>query len=91
MFPINFGKSPEQTAIEKILFLIDNYNINVSQDSINYPTAGLGFNSNSWAQSIIQYAGGKVTENTTGLDASSNKRIPRVYFEPISTKRPKIN
>ena len=91
MFPVNFGEVKEQAAIERILFLIENYNINVTQDSIRYPTAGLGFNSNSWAQSIIQYAGGKTIENTAGLDVSSDRRIPKIYFEPISTKRPKVN
>ncbi len=91
MFPVDFGSTPDHVAIEKVLFLVENYRINVSQTSIKYPTAGLGFNSNSWAQSVIQYAGGKVNENTAGLDVNSGRRIPKIYFEPISTVRPKVN
>ena len=52
----------------KLISLVDAYLINQSLDPISYPTAGAGYNSNSWAQSLIQHAGGKVKENMTGLD-----------------------
>ena len=91
MFPASFGKLPETASTERVLECIENYRINVTESPITYPTAGLGFNSNSWAQSIIHYAGGSTTEDSSGLDVSSGKRIPRVYFEPYCAPRPKVN
>ncbi|CCK75731.1 hypothetical protein OLEAN_C15550 [Oleispira antarctica RB-8] len=52
----------------KLISLVDAYLINQSLDPISYPTAGAGYNSNSWAPSLIQHAGGKVKENMKGLD-----------------------
>lgn len=91
MFDASFGSLSDSAAIERVLWRIENYRINVSNDPIKYPTAGLGFNSNSWAQTVIQCAGGSTTENTTGLDWGSNKRIPEIYFEPYCASRPKVN
>lgn len=92
MYEVGFDL-PDSVAIKQILFRVETFIINQTMDPIRYPTAGLGFNSNSWAQSVIQYAGGKVQENVTGADVASDKRIPQTYFEPICPikKRPKLN
>ena len=80
-------------AVRRLFTLIDNYHINQTMDRIKYPTAGMGFNSNSWAQTVIELAGGKVTSNMSGLDISHEKRIPRTYFEAVCpvVRRPKVN
>ena len=91
MFEAGFGSLSDTAAIERVIWRIENYRINVRNDPIKYPTAGLGFNSNSWAQTVIQCSGGSATENTAGLDWASNKRIPETYFEPYCTARPKVN
>lgn len=91
MFTASFGRLPETASIERVLDVIENYRINVTESPINYPAAGFGFNSNSWAQSIIQYAGGGATENTSGLDVGSGRRIPRIYFESYCAARPRVN
>jgi len=52
----------------------------------------MGFNSNSWVQTVIELAGGKVQDNLKGLDISHEKRIPQTYFMPHCSKsRPAIN
>lgn len=86
---VKFPKTPEQTAIRIIFRLIDNYHINQTMDKIKYPTAGFGFNSNSWAQTIIELAGGKVQSDLGGLDISNEKRIPKTYFDPICPAKPR--
>ena len=57
---------------KRILSLIENYILNQTTDPIRYPTAGFGVNSNSWAQSVIEYSGGKVTSDMKGLDISNS-------------------
>lgn len=74
----------------KLISLVDAYLINQSLDPINYPTAGAGYNSNSWAQSLIEHAGGKVRENMKGLDIFHNRRIPETYFTPICPSKPRV-
>ncbi|WP_102795863.1 hypothetical protein [Bowmanella denitrificans] len=79
--------------IRKIIRLVNNYIINEQQDNIPYPFSGLNVNSNSWTQSLIHAANGKVSGNFTGLDISHDKRIPAIYFEAICPvePRPKVN
>ena len=79
--------------IRKLFFLINNYIINEREDNIPYPFSGLAVNSNSWAQSVIAAANGKVIEDLKGLDIFHNKRIPAIYFQAIcpATPRPKVN
>ncbi len=90
---VNYSNTKIDEAIKLVFNLVDNYNINQSMDKIKYPTAGFGFNSNSWAQTIIELSGGTVVSDLDGIDISSDKRIPKTYFEPICPieRRPKIN
>ncbi len=92
MYEVKFNVL-EQIAIENILYRIDSYLINQLSDPIKYPTAGFGHNSNSWAQSVIEYAGGTVVENVSGADIYSERRIPKTYFDAICpvNRRPKVN
>lgn len=86
---VNFGNTPENVAKDLVLFRVDAFLINQSMDKIPYPTAGLGFNSNSWAQSVIEYSSGNSIEDFKGFDISHSKRIPRIYFEPVCTLKPR--
>ena len=90
---VTYSKVMDDEAIKLVFNLIENYNTNQSMDKIMYPTAGFGFNSNSWAQTIIELSGGIVISDLGGIDISSDKRIPKTYFEPICPieRRPKIN
>lgn len=93
LIAVKFPKKSEQEAIVKIYNMIDYYTINQELDRIKYPTGGLGFNSNSWAQTIIELAGGIKPSNLNGLDISHDKRIPKTYFDPVCPikPRPKLN
>ena len=93
MYEVDFGKTSEVVAIDALLFRVMAYMYNQTTDPISYPTAGFGYNSNSWAQSVIQYAGGKVTDDVGGVDVGSSKRIPQTYFEAMcpAKPRPKLN
>lgn len=75
---------------KKLISLIDAYLINQLLDPIRYPTASAGFNSNSWAQSAIKYAGGTTTSNMAGLDIFHHKRIPETYFLPYCPSKPRV-
>lgn len=86
---VKFPNINEKTAILKIIRIVDAYSINQSMDKIAYPPAGFGFNSNSWAQTVIQLAGGKVQSDLNGFDISNNKRIPKTYFTPICPVKPR--
>ena len=86
---VKFPGLRAQVAARKIFELIDNYDINQTMDRIKYPTAGFGFNSNSWAQTVIELAGGKVDNDMKGLDISNNKRIPKIYFDPVCLLKPR--
>jgi len=90
---VNFQKIGEQNAIREILRLVDTYHINQTIDKIKYPTAGLGYNSNSWAQTVIELAGGKIDSDMSGWDVSNGKRIPKTYFVPVcpAEPRPELN
>jgi len=74
----------------KLVSLVDAYFINQTLDPIRYPTAGAGFNSNSWAQSVIEYSGGKVGSNMKGLDIYHKRRIPETYFIPYCPSEPRV-
>ena len=74
----------------KMVSLIDAYHTNQTLDPIRYPTAGAGFNSNSWAQSVIEYSGGKVESNMKGLDIFHKYRIPKTYFIPYCPSEPRV-
>jgi len=67
--------------------------INEREDNIPYPFSGLAVNSNSWAQSVILAANGKVSDDFKGLDVSHGMRIPSIYFQAIcpAIPRPKVN
>ncbi len=90
---VKFPNVNEQAATLEIIRLVNAYSINQSMDKIAYPSAGFGFNSNSWAQTAIELAGGIVQSDLKGVDISNEKRIPRTYFMPICPlkPRPKIN
>jgi len=74
----------------KLISLVSAYLINQTLDPISYPTGGIGFNSNSWVQSAIEYSGGKVNGNMKGLDIYHKKRIPETYFLPFCPPNPRI-
>jgi len=79
-------------AEREIIRLVDVYMTNQKLDPIKYPTAGFGFNSNSWVQSIIEYSGGKIDGggNMKGLDINNRRRIPKTYFIPYCPEKPRI-
>lgn len=88
-----FPNKNEQIAIREIYDLVNAYHINQSIDKIKYPSMGLGFNSNSWVQTVIELAGGKVKSDLKGFDIANNKRIPKTYFLPYCPvkQRPPVN
>lgn len=90
---VNFPKINEKVAVVKIIRIVNDYSLNQLTDKISYPSAGFGFNSNSWAQTVIELAGGVVQSDLKGFDISNKKRIPKTYFMPICPSKPrqKIN
>lgn len=86
---VTFPNINEKVAVIRLFRLIDAYNTNQTMDIIRYPTAGLGFNSNSWAQTIIELTGGKIRSDLKGFDISNKKRIPKTYFDPICLQKPR--
>jgi len=90
LIKVKYDSMPEQEAKRRVISLIDSYILNQTTDPIRYPTAGFGVNSNSWAQSVIEYSGGKVSGDMKGLDISNSKRVPRTYFMPFCTSKPRI-
>lgn len=90
---VDFGRTSEADAIKRLFELVNTYYLNQNVDPITYPRAGMGFNSNSWAQTVIALAGGRVKANMTGVDVGHDKRIPATYFDPICpvVRRPKLN
>lgn len=83
----------EREIITTVFNLVDYYTINQELDPVKYPAAGFGYNSNSWAQTVIRLAGGTIPSNLKGLDLNHHKRIPKTYFVPVCTlkPRPKLN
>lgn len=79
--------------IGKILGLLSNYVESEASQNIPYPFMGNGLNSNSFAQSVLEYAGCTVTGDYNGLDLSGGLRLPKAYFEPHTPGRslPSVN
>lgn len=75
----------------RLLHCVRNYIFNETEDRIPYIFHGV--NSNSWAQSLIQAAGGLVKEDFVGLELSNAKRVPLIYFRAIcpANRRPAVN
>lgn len=73
-------------TISRIIAAVNRYVSYEATHPLIYPTGGTfggsGYNSNSWAQSVIEYTvgRGRVRENFTGLDTLATQRIPKVYF-----------
>jgi len=76
----------------EIVRLVHIYINNQQLDPIKYPTAGFGFNSNSWVQSVIEFAGGVIDGggNMKGFDIYNKKRIPKTYFTPYCPEIPRV-
>ena len=90
LIKVDYNLVPEQEAKRRVINQIENYILNQKIDPIRYPTAGFGVNSNSWVQSVIEYSGGKVSGDMKGFDISNSKRVPRTYFMPFCTVKPRI-
>ncbi|WP_281649209.1 hypothetical protein [Parendozoicomonas sp. Alg238-R29] len=90
---VRFKKSNNIDGIRQLLNLVNYYSINQSMGRVKYPTGGFGYNSNSWAQSIIKHSGGIGLKNFDGIDIGHDKEIPKTYFTPIcpSKPRPRLN
>jgi hypothetical protein len=90
---VHFGKVDDATAVKQVFDFVDTFYLDRSMDPIKYPTAGLGDNSNSWAQTVILLAGGRVKLNLKGLDVAHDERIPATCFVPICPveRRPILN
>lgn len=78
---VEFEGVPDGIAINRIISLVENYSVNEIEMPIEYPFGGFGINSNSWAQTIIELAGGRAKSNMNGLDLSYQRRIERRYFD----------
>jgi hypothetical protein len=57
-----------------------NFGRNTRSDPIDYPTGGLGQNSNTWNVSIHQFLGGSTTTDFRGLEPGNNDRFPDNLF-----------
>jgi len=90
LMEVDCGSLPDPEAKRRVLNLIESYLLNQRNDPIKYPTAGLGVNSNSWAQSVIQYSGGKVSGDMKGFDISNSKRVPSTYFKAVCLNKPRV-
>lgn len=90
---VKFKNKTTVEGAKRIFELIENYSINESMDKIPYPRGGIGYNSNSWAQTVISLAGGIGTSDFSGADIGNDKRIPKIYFDPVCLvePRPRIN
>ncbi len=74
-------------AIAAVLRAVERYEVNEARRPIRYPSFSGQFrrnciNSNSWAQSVIQFVAGSgaVREDFSGLDTCHQNRISRSYF-----------
>lgn len=89
---IAFSTNVESYAY-KLFKLANNFSLNQVTDPIRYPTAGQGFNSNSWVNSMVRHSGGLYNSNFSGIDSAHNEVIPLTYFMAICPfqPRPKLN
>jgi len=80
-------------AIPTVMGLLKNYVENESAEPIPYPDMGWGLNSNSWAQSVVEYAGCTAPGDYSGLDLSGGERLPKAYFTPhhFGKRLPMVN
>lgn len=76
------SKKTVDVLIRLVFDCLGAYVDNETAEPIPYPSAGWGLNSNSWAQSVIQYAGGTAPGDFSGVDLSGGERIPKAYFTP---------
>lgn len=74
------SKKSVDVLIKNVFECLRNYVDNETAEPIPYPTAGWGRNSNSWAQSVIEYSEGTAPGDYSGLDLSGGMRIPKAYF-----------
>jgi len=73
------GRNNRQ-VMQKIITLVYNFDVNTVKKPIVY--SGSGYNSNSWAQTVIKLAGGFIeTTNLGGIDLSHSKSFPEQYFQ----------
>ena len=84
------GLSKDEFTV-RVLELAYNYASNTQTNPVPYPPwykniFGQEFNSNSWAQSIIEFASGKVIENFKGFDTAHGKKLPIKLFEAPKPK-----
>jgi len=83
------GRSDTQFIID-ILRATQNYMQNENAVHIPYPTGGgitnpfskRSLNSNSWAESVLEFVGARPWPDFYGRDLLRNNRIPRGYFTP---------
>lgn len=75
---LDLGWYPEFTSQGE--FIIFGIKSEKELKNIPYPIPGLGANSNSWAQSIIEYNNGTGREDFSGRDWGASRRIPYYYF-----------
>lgn len=82
-----------ESYVYRLFTLADNFSLNQITDPIRYPTAGQGFNSNSWVNSMVKHSGGIYDSNFSGIDSAHDKVIPLTYFMAIcpSKPRPRLN
>lgn len=85
--PVNLSGLRIDDTIRKILNARDHYVRYAQSHPLTYPSlpeqrVPKVINSNSWAQSIIEYTvgRGRVLENFDGFDPGHQNRIPRNYF-----------
>ena len=74
------GAQSESSLAKRVLYLVNNFMLNETHLQHKYPTGGFGINSNSWAQTVIELAGGTVQEDFSGVDVSHRLRVPALYF-----------
>lgn len=74
------GSQGESALIRRVIYLVNNFMLNETHLQHPYPSGGFGVNSNSWAQTVIQLAGGTVQEDFSGVDISHDLRVPALYF-----------
>lgn len=63
-------RDSDHAFIRQIFFLVKNFMINEMEENIPYPPGGIGYNSNSWAQTVIEIAGGRVSADFRGADVA---------------------
>jgi hypothetical protein len=86
---VDYGTVPDAEAKRRVMQLATNFRLNQAISPIPYPFMGLGYNSNSFVQSLIRHSGGNVDTNMNGWDVSHDKVIPKTYFEAQCPVKPR--